>query len=328
MISRFRSVMESFKDGGFERPHTKEPGAQKVMISKEDTYCGGHPQPTYFVTFVVADAAPVDVFNVLAQTLHQPEWLCKGCIIKLVDNDVKEQVQGFAATYNAFPLAPREFYQWQAYDVNLTSEEFLVGVTGRDNQELHRLQVQEPTATVGRMCYAFSHITRHPAGTLVQQFSHFDARVSFQIGPLSPRNFYRLIWAFMLERVPRIIARAQQQAALNWDAQRLAVPAVFLGLNDSSDSANFVPLPNVTRGAPAYAASASSAAQLHGPLIIVALVVVALCCCCMLCGLLVLCGVCQVPGKASGGSCWEPIDEDGQPEEEEEEEEWEWEYEE
>jgi len=281
MIRRFRSHIDDFDDGAFEKAHTREPGAQKVMISKEDSYCGGHPEPIYFITFVVADAAPVDVFNVLAATLEQPQWLCSGCSIKLVKNDLKEQVQGFAAAYRALPLSRREFFQWQAYDVNFTSDEFLIGVAGRHNQELHRLQAQEPDATVGRMCFAFSHIMRHPAGTLVRQFTQFDGRFPFQMGPFSPRNIYHLIWRLMLERVPKIITRAQQQAEKKWGAQRLAVPAVFLGLNVSEDDDNFVAMPNVTNGTtdPAKYASTDLQSLTELPQNFVWIVVVALCYC-------------------------------------------------
>merc|ERR1719253_232770 len=109
------------------------------MMSKEDFYCGGGPSPNYYIQFLVEGARPVDVFNVLSDSSSQPEWLCNGCTIKLIKNDLKEKVQGYIGAYRAAPVNRREFYQWQAYDADFDTEEFLLGVSARHNKELHEL---------------------------------------------------------------------------------------------------------------------------------------------------------------------------------------------
>jgi hypothetical protein len=210
------------------------------MISKKDIFCGGAAVPTYYIEFLVKGARPVDVFNVLVDPLQQPKWLCKGCTVSLIANNVEEQVQGFAGAYRALPVNRREFYHWQAVDANFTAEEFLLGTDARHNQELERLRKPEPDATVGRMCYSFSRIRKDPEGARVVQMSHFNVRVPFSFGPFTPRGMYALIWPMMLDRVPKIIKRAQWQAKRNLEATRVDIADAFLpdvaGLNASNRS--------------------------------------------------------------------------------------------
>lgn len=98
------------------------------------------------------------------------------------------------------------------------------------NEELHALKDPVPGAQVSRMCYAFSYIRSTPAGTQVIQMSHFNARVPFSAGMLSPRNVYNMVWPLLIKRAPRILKRAQEQAQKLWDPQRLSVPSVFLDM--------------------------------------------------------------------------------------------------
>jgi len=294
--------------------------------------CSGHPLPTYYIEFTVEGARPVDVFNVMADTMSQPNWLCKGCTIKLLKNDLQDMVQGFAATYRAVPLGRREFYQWQAVEADFDSNEFLIGVSSKHNQMLHALQPVESDATVGRLCYSFSRIRPHPKGTHVMQMTHFDARVPplLSMGFLSPRNMYHIVWPMFLQRVPQIIDRAKEQAKKNWDAHRLAIPSGFVNgfgavaakLYDAD-----VPMPRVS----------SSVAQSDGydeldpdmkarlPWIMTALVLVGMCGLSLLCGLLVFCGACARCGFPKQGgsnvlpSFWQPLDPELQLEEESDE---------
>lgn len=238
MLARFRSHFADKDKGYFDRPHRREFGDQLIMISKKDSFCGGSAEPTYYIEFLVKDARPVDVFNVLVNPLQQPEWLCKGCTVSLVANNVEEQVQGFAAAYRALPVNRREFYHWQAVDANFTAEEFLLGTDARHNQELHRLKKPEPDATIARMCYSFSHLRKDPQGTRVIQMSHFNVRVPFSFGPFTPQHLYTMIWPMMLERVPLIIERAQWQAKRNWEAGRVEIADAFLPVAAGNNASN------------------------------------------------------------------------------------------
>lgn len=228
MLHRFQQHYDDVDKGLFEKPRESPENNAKIMISKKDSSCGGQDSPAYYTEFTVHGARPVDVFNVMADLTKWPEWLCKGCTIKLLKNDEQEQVQGFSATYMALPVARREFYQWQVYDADFNTDEFVVGVSGRHNEELHRLKDKEWDSVVGRMCYAYSRITRTPTGAKVVQMTQFNARVPFQVGPFSPRKVYFFVWRMMLERVPIIVAKAKEQAGKNWDPQRLSVPLSFL----------------------------------------------------------------------------------------------------
>jgi len=238
MLARFRSHFADKDKGYFDTPHRKAFGDQLVMISKKDSFCGDSAMPTYYIEFLVKGARPVDVFNVLVDPLQQPKWLCKGCTVSLVSNNVEEKVQGFAAAYRALPVNRREFYHWQAVDANFTAEEFLLGTVARHNQELHKLKKPEPDATVGRMCYSFSSIRKDPEGARVRQMSHFNVRVPLPFSIMPPRGIYTMIWPMMLERVPKIIERAQWQAKRNWEADRVGIADAFLpaaaGSNASS----------------------------------------------------------------------------------------------
>lgn len=249
MLARFRSHFADKDKGYFNRPHRRAFGDQLVMISKKDFFCGDLAVPTYYIEFLVKGARPVDVFNVLVDPLQQPKWLCKGCTVSLVANNVKEKVQGFAAAYRAVPVNRREFYHWQAVDANFTTGEFLLGTDARHNQELHKLKKPEPDATVARMCYSFSSIRPDPEGARVTQMSHFNVRVPFAFGPFTPRGMYSMIWPMMLERVPKIISRAQWQAKRNWEADRVVIADAFLGINASNRSLlrarHYVAMPRV-----------------------------------------------------------------------------------
>lgn len=238
MLQRFRSHFDDKEKGYFERPHSREPGQQLVMMSKEDYYCDGKPLPTFYIEYFVPDVRPVDVFNILADTLSQPKWLCSGCTISLIKNSVEEQVQGFSATYDSSPMNRREFYQWQAYDANFSTEEFLVGTAARHNEELHKLKAPESDATVGRMCFSFSRIRKADGGAHVVQMSHFDARVPsyLSFGPFSFRNVYHTVWPMMLRRVPKIFEGAKKQAQKNWEDDRISVADVFLGAENADES--------------------------------------------------------------------------------------------
>jgi hypothetical protein len=237
MIARFRSHLGDVDKGYFFKQREGRQANATIMMSKKDIWCGGQGCPMYSITFMIKDVRPVDVFNVLAHSTAQPEWLCNGCTVRLIENDVEEQVQGFAAAYRSPPLNRREFYQWQAYDADFVNEEFIVGVQAKGNEVLHKKMDKEPDATVARMCMAFSWIRKHPLGTFIVQMSHFNVRVGMAIGPFTPRNMYHVVWPMILKRVPRIAAQSKVQNAKGWEADRLSIPGVFIGQNMTSKTA-------------------------------------------------------------------------------------------
>lgn len=330
MLERFRGHLSDMEKGYFETPHRRQPGNQIVMISKQDFYCGGQPVPSYYIEFDVHDARPVDVFNVIADTLAQPHWLCTGCTISLVKNDLEEKVQGFAAAYSAPPVNRREFYQWQAYEANFTGEEFIVGAEARHAEVLKKMKAPESDATVGRMCMSFSHIRRNAqGGARVTQMNHFDAHQPFSQGMFSPRNIYHLVWPLMLQRVPKIIMQSQAQFDKSWEADRLAVPNVFIKYADNASAGHIsarhnVLMPRVGTVAAVGAAEEQERAALlqkRMPLIILGSVLLAICCSCGVIGICVYCGACTscLPATSgrSGSFCF--LDDDDEEEEDAEE---------
>lgn len=236
MLTRFRSHFADKDKGYFYEAHERQPGNQVVMMSKEDSDCGGNAVPSYYIEYLIEGVRPVDVFNVIADTLSQPEWLCKGCTVSLVENDVVNKVQGYAAAYRAGPINRREFYQWQGYNADFVTETFMVGAEARDSKELKGESEPLSDVTVGRMCYSYSHISKDPNGTRVVQMSHFNVKPPMNFGPFTPRNMYNTIWPLMLQRVPKIMARSRKQTKKGWGPKRLVIDDVFMDIADGENS--------------------------------------------------------------------------------------------
>lgn len=228
LLQRVRSHFHDLEKGMFDRTSLHQMHDAELQMSKEDTDCGGQAMPTYRIEFNVSGARPVDVFNVIADTLAQPKWLCTGCSISILKNDLAEKVEGFAAAYRAAPLNNREFFQWQAFSANFSANEFIVASTSHNNDDLRLLRDPQSGATVAHMCYSYSHIRESPVGAHVVQMSHFNPRVALSMGPFSARNMYNMLWPVLLKRAPRITQRSLEQASKHWSPYRLVVPDAFL----------------------------------------------------------------------------------------------------
>jgi hypothetical protein len=292
MLERFRGHFDDKENGYFEQQKTKH-GAT-IMISKHDYYCGEHSVPTYLTEFSVPDARPVDVFNVLADTMSQPEWMNKGMEVSLVKNDHHNRVQGFSVVQPSAPVARRQFYHWQAYEAKFDTEEFLVGDSARHGSELEELQPKEHDTVVGRTCYSFSRIHKVNGTTHVSQVTFFDAKFPMSVGPFSPRSLYHMVWPRLLDGIPKILDRVSEQAAKGWPANKVVVPEVYIGSGSSSGSEGEVGTVKGTdskEGAEAYQNS-----KKRMVLFIVGMSCLGVCCTC-LCAMMCFYCCCSKGGK-------------------------------
>mmetsp|Transcript_109352 Transcript_109352/g.172346 ORF Transcript_109352/g.172346 Transcript_109352/m.172346 type:complete len:356 (-) Transcript_109352:62-1129(-) len=309
IVRRFYSHLDDFQNGEFEYPHVKKDIGLTVYISKHDTDCGGTNQPYYHLSFDVPNARPVDVFNLLAATTKQDEWLCKGCTVSMLKEDLAEQVQGLSATYNTGLLLRREFYQWAAFDANFENETFLTGVIGdQRTDELRAIQSPLSDALVAEMCYSFSYITKTPKGAHVVQMSHFDAKIpQMWFGLSSPRNLYAFIWPIMTSRIPRIIAHSQYQAELNWDPNQIVVSPELIASDASTAEARMsaVRLRQVSNESSDASSHHSGEGGDDSRTLVVVGSVVAICMC--VCSVVWCCAGCC---RKTKGTRWSPIGED------------------
>lgn len=312
MLKRFHSHYDDFANDEFEWPHKDKGLGLSVYISKDDVTCGATKQPYYYIDFEVPDVRPVDVFNVMAEFVSQPSWLCNGCQVSVLKNDLEEKVQGMSNAVKA-PLMPmREFLFWNAFEIDLDAEEFLVGSVGDHNvSELQSLSTPIPGAVQAVMCYSFTHMTRSPTGTHVVQMTHFDPMVPhLPFNLLSARSTYGWVWPMLVKRVPRIIERAKWQAARNWTSQQVSIPREFL--EDTPEQLSRIISAAAT---PAdlfpVARNASGEGGDFFSSYVLGISVIVFCCSCAMCASGIYC--CCRPGKTKkdcDDACWSLVDDD------------------
>jgi hypothetical protein len=308
ILQRFHSHYDDFKNGMFEYPHTQTAIGLSIWMSKIDLECGGNLMPYYYIEFEVPGARPVDVFNVLADVADQSTWLCDACTSDILKNNLQEKVQGLQNSIKTPVVGWHQFYEWIAYEANFETEDFLLGVVGDQLgnlslEELHEIQPPMQGAANAPMCFSFSHITRIPGGSHVVQMTHFNPSMP-PIPFITPRTIFPFVWPMVVQRVPKIMARAKWQAARNWNDTQLTVPVELVQERYSEVAASFA-ASGFSPESPSIAAATNLGEGRDDSAYVFWIGVVVLCCSCVTC---VYCCCCSRRAKKDcDDRCWSPV---------------------
>jgi len=210
-----------------DESHFDEPKRQDGVtfrLSKDDKVCAGDAVPLTFTEYDIPDVRPVDVFNVLADSLQQPAW-DSSCKDMTSLGDFKSmQARGFAALFPAPPVASREGYEWQVVDANFTADEFWVVYSTLDNEELQQRKTLEPGAVQMENCLGAYKITKTDAGVNVINTNQINSHP----WPLHVRDVDNLALSEMVSFAASLRAAGKKQAALGWVANRTSAPLWML----------------------------------------------------------------------------------------------------
>lgn len=218
LVQKARSYLADFP--GAYNQHEEKDGV-RVYLSAVDKMCGGTPAPVFATVMEVAEARPIDVFNIMADQLKQPTWLCQDCYIEWLKNQCDQQVRGFYSVFAAAPLKDRSFFTWQFISENSDNmSDFFVGVSNQDVDILRPLRKEMENTVPGDMCMAFTHITATPTGTRLVQISHANVHCSF----ISPRSAWTFVWPQFAARAKRIREHVLSPCVAAMDAVDLDVP--------------------------------------------------------------------------------------------------------
>mmetsp|Transcript_40845 Transcript_40845/g.94774 ORF Transcript_40845/g.94774 Transcript_40845/m.94774 type:complete len:646 (+) Transcript_40845:192-2129(+) len=175
--------------------------------------------------FEVADARPVDVFNVLFAVENETKWDTAPKELRVLGDWKKYQARGTVGFFDAAPLSTREIWQWQVVSANFTTQEFWVVYTSLETDELRRVEPLKSGATEMQNCMCSYKITLKEGGG-----AHVinSQQVNEHPWPLSARFVANAGWQMSVAFGKSLRLQSEEQAKLGWAFNETKAPAWML----------------------------------------------------------------------------------------------------